>query len=187
MTERQEVERNLTFGLVWRDDAYATAMLCVVNAHQSLAAWCNALSCGKKCPPPRGIEMLQTGAFVPIHASSKKKHAYSRPMLSALIPLVYVPKPPGVGGGGELEMHSFYAQLWGEYDQQQRTVELINQYGSKDLVRVALGTRNNSLGERFRQKRLHDEFPLSRDATSDAASTSCRSFRPATRTENRCL
>jgi hypothetical protein len=42
-------------------------------------------------------------------------------------------------------------QHLGEYNQR-RTVELINQYGSKDLVRVALGTRNGSLGQRFRQK-----------------------------------
>lgn len=42
-------------------------------------------------------------------------------------------------------------QHLGEYDQR-RTVELINQYGSKDLVRVALGTRNGSLGQCFRQK-----------------------------------
>jgi hypothetical protein len=53
-------------------------------------------------------------------------------------------------------------------------------------VRVALGTRNGSLGQRFRQKRLHDEFPLSRDTASDAASTG-RSFRPAARTKYRCL
>ena len=32
-------EKGLTFGLGWRDDAYATAMLCVVNAHQSLAVY----------------------------------------------------------------------------------------------------------------------------------------------------
>ena len=41
--------------------------------------------------------MLQTGAFAPIYASSQKQHAYSRLMLSSLVPLIYVPTP---GGGG---------------------------------------------------------------------------------------
>lgn len=38
-------------------------------------------------------EVLQTGAFVPIHALGEEKHAYRRLMLSSLIPLAYVPKP----------------------------------------------------------------------------------------------
>ena len=91
--------------------------------------------------------MLQTGAFVPIHALSQKKHPYSRLMFSLLIPLVYVSKP----GWGRASRKCILRQHLGECNQR-RTVELVNQYGSKDLVRVALGTRNDSLGQRFRQK-----------------------------------
>jgi len=90
--------------------------------------------------------MLQTGAFVPIHALSQKKHAHSRLMLSSLIPLVCVPKR-----GWGASRKCILRQHLGEYDQG-RTVELVNQYGSKDLVCIAFGTRNGSLGQRFRQK-----------------------------------
>jgi hypothetical protein len=68
-------------------------------------------------------------------------------MLSSLIPLVYAPKPGGVPVANVFILR----QHLGKYNQR-RTVEFINQYGSKDLVRVALGTRNGSLGQRFRQK-----------------------------------
>jgi hypothetical protein len=51
--------------------------------------------------------MLQTGAFVSIHALSQKKHAYGRLMLSSLIPLVYVSKP----GRGRVA-NAFYANIW---------------------------------------------------------------------------
>jgi len=49
--------------------------------------------------------------------------------------------------------------------------ELIGQYGSKDLMRVAFGGRGDPLGQRLGQGGLRDELPLSRDATSDAAAT----------------
>jgi hypothetical protein len=51
--------------------------------------------------------VLQTGAFVPTHALSQKKNAYSRLMLSSLIPLVYIPKT----GGGRV-VNAFYANIW---------------------------------------------------------------------------
>jgi hypothetical protein len=70
-------------------------------------------------------------------------------MLSSLIPLVYVPKPPG--GERAIRKCTYFTPLsFGRVWISERTIELINQYGSKDLVRVALGTRNRSLCQRFR-------------------------------------
>lgn len=50
---------SLTFGLGWRDEAYATAMLCVVNAHQSLAVYvqCSAMRCGVEEERPLEMEV----------------------------------------------------------------------------------------------------------------------------------
>lgn len=73
----------LTFGLECRDEAYATAMLCVVNAHQSLAAGCVEEEGMPRCQ----AEVLQTSTFVPIHAPGEEKHAYCRLILSLSIPL----------------------------------------------------------------------------------------------------
>jgi len=74
----------LTFGLRCRDDAYATAILCVVNAHQSLAVEANV---GLNEPRARASVVLRTGAFVPVHALREEQHAYSRLILSSLMPL----------------------------------------------------------------------------------------------------
>ncbi len=92
--------------------------------------------------------MLRTGAFVSIHALGEKKHAHRGLMLSSLIPLIYVPKAREEEGKSQMHFSRQHLREHGR----RRTVKLIYQYGSKNLVRIAVGTRNGPLSQCSSQK-----------------------------------
>ena len=62
----QEGSRDGTLGFLSRDEAYATAMLVVVKAHQSRAGMQNqVLPKGiENCPPMAGLSSSSPGSFV---------------------------------------------------------------------------------------------------------------------------
>jgi hypothetical protein len=68
-------------------------MLCVVNAHQSLAVenFGGFKGKEKKGAPDVRVQIvrkvLQTGVVVPIYALSDEQHAYGRLIFSPLVPL----------------------------------------------------------------------------------------------------
>jgi len=70
------------------------AMLCVVNAHQSLAVEIWGFQGKKRRASMPGCKsqekVLQTGAVVPIYALGDEQHAYSRLILSSSVPLAYI-------------------------------------------------------------------------------------------------
>lgn len=64
-------------------------MLCVVNAHQSLAVEIFGGFRGKKRSARVQVarKVLQTGVVVPIYPLSDEQHAYGRLIFSSLVPL----------------------------------------------------------------------------------------------------